>query len=361
MVFSLDIDGIGPLLADVRNQTGKKQSELAEALTVSTSRISRIETGDLTPDPDEVRRYLEFVGTDAARSLLAVLNTEWRHMPRPSHSHPQLDALKKAESFLSKIDAFVEEPDVPKTLLKQAALHRESLRRMAEYLSSLHHTAAYIGEIGAGKTTGICLQTGLMLGGVDKNGIRLVALDTGSGRTTICEVRIRAGSGCGLLVFPASDSEVHKLIGEFCEGVWAVVKASGAHPDEPKGVSTEIDRALRNMAGLARTSRILESGKRVTIDPAATLARVCTSIEDFRSSVAEQLKLAARRTVRHGTRVPTARLHSNGCGSSFRTLTTDEMRPLDYPNASMLLCHSRSCQTRLIGSKSSIRGALTKP
>src|SRR6266702_867399 len=151
-------DRIGPLLAEIRNEAGKKQSELAEALTVNTSRISRIETGDVTPDPDEVRRYLDFVGTDSARALLSVLNTEWRHMPRPSHSHPQLAALKHAESYLSKIDAFVEEPEVPKTLLKQAAMHRESLRRMAEYLSSLHHTAAYVGEIGAGKTTGICLQ-----------------------------------------------------------------------------------------------------------------------------------------------------------------------------------------------------------
>jgi len=288
-------DRIGPLLAEIRNEAGKKQSELAEALTVNTSRISRIETGDVTPDPDEVRRYLDFVGTDSARALLSVLNTEWRHMPRPSHSHPQLAALKHAESYLSKIDAFVEEPEVPKTLLKQAAMHRESLRRMAEYLSSLHHTAAYVGEIGAGQTTGICLQTDLTLPGVDKNGIRLVALDTGSGRTTICEVRIRAGSGCGVLVFPAPDSEVHKLVGEFCEGLWtAATPQSGAHSDEPKGVSIEIDRALRNMSSLAQTSRTIDSGKRVRIDPALALARECTSIDEFRSAIAERLKLWGR-------------------------------------------------------------------
>jgi transcriptional regulator with XRE-family HTH domain len=295
MVLSANLEQVGPLLTDVRTRAGKKQSELAEVLRVSASRISRIEAGDLTPEPQEVQSYLEFLGTDSARDLLMLLSVEWRHMPRPSHSHPQLLALREAENCLGKIDAFVEAGDVPKTLLKQAALHRESLRRMAEYLSSLNHTAAYIGEIGAGKTTGICLQTGLILRGLDKNGIPLVALDTGSGRTTICEVRIRAGSGCGMLVFPAPDSEVHKLVGEFCEGIWATAKPQPTtHPDEPKGVSTEIDRAIRNMADLARTSRTSEAGKRTIVDPAALVARECASIEEFRSAVAERLKLWER-------------------------------------------------------------------
>jgi transcriptional regulator with XRE-family HTH domain len=287
-------EGIGPTLAEIRTAADLKQAAVADALTVKTTRISRIETGDLSPDADEVRRYLRFVGTEAAKQFLSVLEMDWLHMPRPAHWHPQLQALKHAEHSLTRIDAFVEEPGVPRTLLKQAAMHRESLRRHAEYLSSLDHTVGYVGEVGAGKTTAICFQTGLLLPGIDKNGIRSVALDTGSGRVTICEVRIRSGSGCGVFVSPAADTEVYKLVGEFCEGVWAAAKPGAtAHADEPKGLSVELDRAIRNMAGLGRTSRT-EGGKRLPIDPAAELARECASIDEFRSAVAEKIKLPDR-------------------------------------------------------------------
>jgi hypothetical protein len=152
-------------------KAGLKQSDVAAALSVHTSRISRLETGDVNAEPEEVQKYLDCLGTDEAERFLSVLGMRWQHVPQPSYAHPQLDAVKTAETYLTKLDAFMEEPGVPRTLLGQATMHRESLQRTADFLSSLDHTVAYVGDIGAGKTTAICLQTDLVLPGFDRNGL----------------------------------------------------------------------------------------------------------------------------------------------------------------------------------------------
>src|SRR5438552_16137731 len=58
---------VGVDLARLRLSTGAKQSKIGDAVKVDTSRISRIETGEITPDADEVAKIARAIGTKDAK------------------------------------------------------------------------------------------------------------------------------------------------------------------------------------------------------------------------------------------------------------------------------------------------------
>src|SRR5262245_49489055 len=122
-------DQIGPILGELRAAAGIKQSDVAAALGTHPSRISRIESGDMATDWKEVTKFLKFVGTDAAAKFRSVLDVPWNHVARPLYWHPQLESLVLAEGCLSRLHLFIEQPDVPRTLIGQAVLLRDSLLR----------------------------------------------------------------------------------------------------------------------------------------------------------------------------------------------------------------------------------------
>ena len=109
-----------------------------------------------------------------------------------------------------------------------------------------------------------------------------VVLEAGAGGITICEVQIRKGPAYEIMVDPQPDSEVYRAAEELCEGLWARRSGSTEDEDNSKGVSREVDRALRNMAGLPRQRKDQE-GKRVTVDHALELANKCESLSELQS------------------------------------------------------------------------------
>jgi ABC-type antimicrobial peptide transport system ATPase subunit len=110
------------------------------------------------------------------------------------------EALYKAELTLQKLKSFCSQKNLPTPLYGEAKMHEESLFQAAKYLSSLHHSIAYVGDIGVGKTTAVCIQTGLILPKSGKSDLPSTALETGGGGTTVCEVRIRQGLQYSVLV-----------------------------------------------------------------------------------------------------------------------------------------------------------------
>ena len=50
------------------------------------------------------------------------------------------------------------------------------------------------------------------------------------------------------MVDPQPDAEIYRAAEELCEGLWAKCSGSVDGEENGKGVSREIDRALRNMA-----------------------------------------------------------------------------------------------------------------
>ena len=286
---------MGAQLAKFRLREKLSQSDMAKRLNVDQSRISRIEKGEVSPSDSEIKRFLRGVKSGDSLAYLKYLETSWLHIERPSFSNPELDVLSTAEAGLTTLAEFCQSHDLPGPLVAEMDMHSASLCRAAAYLNQLSHDIAFVGDIAVGKTTALCFVSGMILPGsagvLDK-----VVLEAGAGGITICEVQIRKGPAYGVMVDPQPDREVYRAAEELCEGLWARRSGSTEEEENSKGVSREVDRALRNMAGLPRRRQKNEEGKRVTVDPALELANGCESLSEFQSSFAERLRLWERKT-----------------------------------------------------------------
>ncbi len=282
------------IVGDLRTKAKLKQAQLAKKLGIDASKVSRLETGDFSLARYEVSDYLNAIGTTEAIEYDEYLSEEWTELPRPPFWHPERKVLRQAELTLQKISEFLDAPSVPGPLVGKAQHYATSLHRAAAYLMSRAHDVAYIGEIGVGKTTFICSQTGLVLPGQTQTGLHQIVLETGQGGTTVCEVRLHESNHFSISVEPEEDSSVYDLVTEFCAAFSGVQGTTGDEEPQEKGVSREIDRAIRNMAGLQRTSKKGDDGKRIRIDPARGLAKEFSTINDFRTEVSERLGLWKR-------------------------------------------------------------------
>src|SRR2546428_8078976 len=101
---------VGADLARLRLSTGAKQSKIAEAVKVDTSRISRIETGEITPDADEVAKIARAIGTKDAKEYADYYRQAWSVLGKPSFWHPNRRELFEAEQHLASLDVFLKKP-----------------------------------------------------------------------------------------------------------------------------------------------------------------------------------------------------------------------------------------------------------
>jgi len=284
---------IGGLLAEVRAEAEQTQKQIAERLGLHQSRVSRLESGEGDHTLDDYSAYLDAVGTQRAMNLKETLQVHWRHLPKPSLRHPDLTVLIEAEAALERLNVFKAGDSVPHVLAGQADLLFRRLADFGEFLLSLDHTIVYVGEIGVGKTTAACRQAGLITNPASPSDLKTMMLDTGGGRTTLCDVFVQGGDRFVLNVDPLSDEEIYRLVAELCrailekrDGETAAVTSADFKPAE------EIERAIRNMAGLPRPAR-RKSGD-TPPDPAAELGATTTSLEDFKAEVASRLALWRR-------------------------------------------------------------------
>ncbi len=288
---------IGGLLAAAREHEQLTQKQVAEKLGVNQSWVSRLESGIGEPEPSDYQAFLKALRGDQAKRARRLLAIQWKHLPRPSFNHPDIDILIEAELALERLHVFTSGEKVPHVLVGQAELLSNRLRSLGDYLLSTTHKVAYFGDIGVGKTTAACCQAGLVTDPTNPSDLRGVVLDTGGGRTTLCEAEVRAGQRYALQVDPLPDEEVYRLVSEFCRSVRE--RRGEREPgsaDEFK-LSEEVERALRSMAGLQRPPR--RKGAPVQNDPAAVLSDAHHSIEDFQAEVASRLTLwrRTRRTI----------------------------------------------------------------
>ncbi len=266
-------------LSELRKSAGLKQSEVAKTMGVDTSRVSRIETGEITPTDNEVISFCNAVGTSDANNYLSFLRQDWGILRRPFYNHPERDSLHVADQYLQLLNMFREEEDLPQVLLSEAAMHEAAIRQAVEYLESTKHTVAYIGEIGVGKTSAICKQTELLLT-KHINKPNEPVFEVSGGRTTVCEVRILQGLEYAIHVEPLLDSEVYKLANDFCAGF-----KDPENTSEQRGVSEEIARVLRNMSGL--------TGKKARMT-VKELAENCSNLDELYSEFNTYLSLSTR-------------------------------------------------------------------
>ncbi len=283
---------IGATLSKLRKNTALTQYAIATKMGADQSRVSRLETGGVSPSETEVRAYLEALGTQEALSYLSHREKDWKFLNLPTPGNPEADAIWKAEIQLQRLHDFEEAKNPPAPVQAEMEMHRNSLLQAAGFLGSLEHDIAFVGPVGVGKTTALCLVADLTIADPTAGLRSKVVLETGGGRMTLCEVQVKPGPVWGVLPHPYPDDEIYRLVGDLCEGLY------DAGPDgsesAQKGVPREIDRALRNMAGLARTRPRTPGGKSELKDPAAQLAKEKGGAEELRSEFASRLQLWKR-------------------------------------------------------------------
>lgn len=283
---------IGGLLSLVRTNSEKTQKQVAEAMKANQTKISRLEMGD--GDPADIEAYLDAIGTEEALRLKGLLGLEWVHLPRPSLRHPDLQGLIEIEEGLTTVRDFLADDTVPGALAGQAALLDKRLEDAGQFLLSLDHEVVYVGEIGVGKTTAVCRQTGLVLDEVTASDLKGMLLDTGGGRTTICDVRVVTGDRFSMSIEAVPDEEIYKLVAEMGRGIYEKVSGESGESAVEYKPPEEVERALRNMAGLPRPPRV-RRGASPAADPAIELARTFETREAFVTELGSRLGLWRRK------------------------------------------------------------------
>jgi transcriptional regulator with XRE-family HTH domain len=253
------------VLKRAREDAGLKQNAMAERLSVSGSVISRLERSEMT-DETMARRYLEAIDTPGSRDILEFYGRDWRMSERPTVLHPDREALWDAEQALQRLDAFEHSEEYDALLAAPLSLIRSNLEASAAFLGRTDHAMAWIGTVGIGKTTALSLLTNLVLPG--RNGVPQPVFPASGGRTTTSEVVIRIAPAYGIAVEPKTGDEVRMLVAEM---VRAATESKG-------GVSTELDRAIRNMADLRKRKN--PDDIRNQIDPITDLVAAAEGIQD---------------------------------------------------------------------------------
>jgi transcriptional regulator with XRE-family HTH domain len=284
---------LGRHLMQVRERGGVKQADLAKRVSLSAAVLSRIESGERSVSIEEARDILGALDTPEAQELVKALGRSWRVLPRPPLDHLDQDLLWRAEEVARELSD-LQTPETPNAFVRRLSEYIEELRRGADLLLKREHQVAFIGSIGVGKSTAICKMTGLEV--AKEDGGLTPVLEAGGGGITICEVHLRTGPGYGLIVEPKSDEELRQDVFDLAD---SILKTAPSPDDEgpgqeSQGISKEVARALRNMAGLAIQRPKGDDGKRATLDPAKPLAAEFPTQREFVVEVLSRMELHRR-------------------------------------------------------------------
>ncbi|NTF49101.1 helix-turn-helix domain-containing protein [Rhizobium rhizogenes] len=267
-------------LKKAREAASINQTEMAKRLGVSSnSVVSRLESSETT-DQAMAERYLKAIGTEQSLAMLDYYSREWKITKRPDFRHPNRDALWNTETALQSLDTF-ESGEFDALLTEPLNFLRNNLISTADYVWQTDHALAWIGVVGIGKTTALSHLTNLILRGPD--GRPRPIFPASGGRTTTSEVVVRPGPAFGVAVEPKTEDEIRILVSEIVD---AAVDGKG-------GVSTEIDRAIRNMADLPKSRD--PNDPKILIDPIKDLTgEKPESREDVVHSIILRMKLEQR-------------------------------------------------------------------
>ncbi len=286
---------LGRHLMRVRDRAGMKQAELAKRVALSPAVLSRIESGDRAVTLQEVEDILTQIGTPEAADLAKALRRSWHVLPQPPLDHPDQELFWEAEQVAGDLVALRDQPDTPHAFERRLSEYIEELKRCADLLLKRGHQVAFIGSIGVGKSTAICRMTGLET--QKEDGTSVPVLEVGGGGVTVCEVHLRTGPDYGLIVEPRSDDEIRQDVADLADHVLkgnVPIEEDGPAASEAQGISKEISRALRNMAGLAVQRSRTPEGKRIVVDPAKTLAEQFPTQREFVVEVLSRMDLHRR-------------------------------------------------------------------
>jgi hypothetical protein len=284
------------VLADLMDKAGQTQAELAELVGMkNASRLSRLLGGLTELSVDEAREIAAKIPSEEARAYGAYLEQKWTKTERPAFRHVSREHLRKAEEALQRVAELECDPDLKNAFVKQIRSCREALERTAAQLRSTEHPVALIGAPGVGKTSVICTLAELRSGDKGEDLDMEMVLQTGGGRQTLCEVHVRNGGEFSISVEPCTPDELQAYVREFCDDLLASLAPEQGSGREGPGLSSEADRAIRNMTGLIVKRPKGPDGKTVSEDLALNLAKAFPKQEDLAVQVMMLLELPRRK------------------------------------------------------------------
>lgn len=261
---------IGRRIAQLRESSGMKQIDLATKIKWSQAVLSRAEAGERQLTEEEISLLTEGIGSAEARKFGQILGRQWKHIEMPALDHGDNDLLWSAEEVLERLHKEANGKGFPQTVFgARMADYDSDIRGRASLVMRRDHQVAFIGAIGAGKSTAICRATGL------EHGDHIPVLETGAGGITLCDVSIKVGPGFGMVVLPRAHESVRNDISDFADQIFRKIGKieTVETTDEPiTAVPREIERAIRNMSDLRPTRISRPDGKKIRYDPAENLA-----------------------------------------------------------------------------------------
>jgi transcriptional regulator with XRE-family HTH domain len=282
---------LGHRLAQLRERSGMKQGELARKITWSQAVLSRIEAGERTLSHDELTTLLEAIGSDEAADLAIILGRDWQHLPRPTLDHPDQHLLWRAEQMTGALADAGQNPEVPAAFRTRLDEYVKEISRLAALLLRREHQVAFVGSIGIGKSTVICRAMNLEITGPQGHGVPV--LETGAGGVTLCGVHLSRGPGHGIVVEPRTHDDIRSDVEDFVDQIMQS-RPSVADEDGTPAVPREIERAIRNMAGLTVKRIKGADGKTVRTDPAKELITELPARRDLVVEVLTRMGLHRR-------------------------------------------------------------------
>jgi len=240
---------------------------------------------------------MEAIGTPEALQLSKALRRDWRETHRPALDHPDQDLLWDAEQICKELAELRNHPEIRHAFERRLTEYIDDIKQTANLLLKREHEIAIIGSKGIGKSTAICKVTGLEVPSPD-GGPAAPVLEAGGGGVTICDVYLRSGLGYGLLIDSCSDDEIRAHVTDFAEHILkgSVADSDGdaTGDDEARGISQEMERAVRNLAGLKVRREKGSDGKTLRRDEAKELATKAISIREYVVDVLARMELHRR-------------------------------------------------------------------
>jgi predicted ATPase len=185
----------------------------------------------------------------------------------------------------------------------------EVISESRDFLENYAHDIVFVGAVGVGKSSLIGIAANLLVDDSPKDKASLKnnsVLATGGGRTTVCEVRIRAKTevdkeALGLIIEPFSEEDMKKEIEIYAEDVWRRHQSSDKQrigADDVDPTSQEVQRAIRGMTNYVERQETYtdERGnrKRRTIRPLDEAVVRFNSSSVFAEHLLERAKLSER-------------------------------------------------------------------